>query len=338
MPFDKKVVIELVYRNTGNSNNRHAHIKIYYTKNKRTPETEGRFYTCWAGNAQPAIGSPHVLLNTRGKGHFVATLLQAQALHAGMTYFFEGDDSTAVDGQPRIHGTGSEDYFNGGWYALPDRWDSKLSLPLYGCLDYNLPFSRTGGYRLYLTDKISFEGSIYQSIEHGPQGNNIPASYTSLCFYYCSTPPAGIIQPTNELTSVRTPDTLMVYPQLMDVNLRGSISVKSLWAYDTGGESFVFTVDDQSGLGISLNNIPNGHYKLFMDVVKYPEGCEFSLWQRQTQLSGWLPTGSTAKERVKQLYAGDIAITDLQKTVTLQFKTTGTGKNLFLNRMVLVRE
>ena len=52
-----------------------------------------------------------------------------------MTYFFEGDDSTAIDGEFRIHGTGSEDFFNGGWYAMMDRWDGKLSLPLHGALD-----------------------------------------------------------------------------------------------------------------------------------------------------------------------------------------------------------
>ncbi len=87
----------------------------------------------------------------------MGTILQAQGLQAGMTYFFEGDDSASADGTFRIHGTGSEDYFNGGWYAMMDRWDGKMSLPLHGALDYSLPFCRTGGYRFYISDKLSFE-------------------------------------------------------------------------------------------------------------------------------------------------------------------------------------
>lgn len=51
--------------------------------------------------------------------------------------FFEGDDSTYVDGKMRIHGTGSEDYYNGGWYDLPGKWNCAKSLPIHGCLDYH---------------------------------------------------------------------------------------------------------------------------------------------------------------------------------------------------------
>lgn len=84
-----------------------------------------------------------------------------------MTLFFEGDDSTYVDNKMRLHGTGSEDYYNGGWYALLDRWDRGNSLPLHGCLDYSLPMARTGGYRFFLADKMSYEKEIYHGMEHG---------------------------------------------------------------------------------------------------------------------------------------------------------------------------
>ena len=142
----------------------------------------------------------------------LALLLQAQGLKAGMTIFFEGDDSTSIDGSFRLHGTGSEDYFNGGWYAMMDRWDDKMSLPLHGSLGYSLPFCRTGGYRLYLSDKLSFEKSFFHSIEHGPAGNDFPADYTSLGFYYCDSPPEKFMLHQNELTRVFIPDTLFIYP------------------------------------------------------------------------------------------------------------------------------
>ena len=89
-----------------------------------------------------------------------------------MTLFFEGDDSTYVDNKMRLHGTGSEDYYNGGWYALLDRWDRGNSLPIHGCLDYSLPMGRTGGYRFFLSDKMSYEKEIYHGMEHGEVNNN----------------------------------------------------------------------------------------------------------------------------------------------------------------------
>lgn len=339
MPFDKKATVQLIYRG-GNNNQQAKHIQaaVYYTTTKRDAKTQGRFYTTWHGNEKTATGTPHVFVNTQGKGHYVATMLQAQGLKPGMTYFFEGDDSTAIDGQFRIHGTGSEDYFNGGWYALPDRWENKFSLPVYGCLDYSLPFCRTGGYRLYLADKLSFEKSIYQSIEHGPEGNEAPVSYTSLSLYYCSTAPNIYTKPANDITAIYIPDTLTLYPQLLHFNVQGEINTKPDWAYNTGGQSFNFSVEDDAALGIPLEKVPNGHYKLFVDLVKYPGGCDFSVWQRQTKISGWIPTYSATKERAEQLYVGDIEVTDSQTSVTLHFKTRDDAKNFFFNRFILVKK
>jgi len=339
MPFDKKATIQLIYRDGNNAQQpKHIQATVFYMPVKRDANTQGRFYAAWQGNAKPATGAPHVFVNTRGKGHYIATMLQAQGLQPGMTYFFEGDDSTAIDGQFRIHGTGSEDYFNGGWYALPDRWENKFSLPVYGCLDYSLPFCRTGGYRLYLADKLSFEKSIYQSIEHGPEGNAVPVSYTSLALYYCSTAPATYTKPANNITSIYIPDTLMLYPQLMHFNINGEIATKTDWAYNTGGESFVFTAGEPASLGIPLEKVPNGHYKLFVDIVNSPQGCDFSVWQRQTKISGWIATNSATKERVPQLYVGDIDVTDSQTSVTLHFKPNGDAKSFFFNRFILVKK
>ena len=56
---------------------------------------------------------------------------QRRARHDGAAHvFFEGDDLTTVDGELVIHGTGSEDSFNGGWYDVPGRWDGPVALPL----------------------------------------------------------------------------------------------------------------------------------------------------------------------------------------------------------------
>ena len=74
-----------------------------------------------------------------------------------------------------------------------------MSLPLHGALDYSIPLCRTGGYRFYISDKLSFENCIFMSIEHGPVGNKFPVDYTSLALYYSDTPVKEYTEPTNEL-------------------------------------------------------------------------------------------------------------------------------------------
>ena len=340
MPFDRSAKIELVYRNVASSHQSPVQVSVHvwYSTEPRITEKEGRFYANWNKNLRSTPGKPHVFLDVNGRGHYVGTILQAQGLQAGMTYFFEGDDSASIDGSSRIHGTGSEDYFNGGWYAMMDRWDGKMSLPLHGALDYSLPFCRTGGYRLYLSDKLSFENSFFMSIEHGPAGNKFPVDYTSLALYYSNTPAIESAAPTNESTKVYIPDTLILYPQLMDYNIFGKLDVSTTWKYGTGGESYLFTPGADSWLRISLADIPPGRYKVFFDIMKEPFGCDFSLWQRQTQLSDWISTFQTAEERTPYLYVCDLSHLDFINTITIRFKTEKQKSSLLLNRIILVKK
>ena len=340
MPFDNSAKIELVQRQSGSDTETalNVNVTIWYSQDKRSPGDEGKFYSCWNKIMKSQTGKPHVFLDVSGKGHYIGTILQAQGLKAGMTYFFEGDDSTSIDGTFRLHGTGSEDYFNGGWYAMMDRWDDRMSLPLHGSLGYSLPFCRTGGYRLYLSDKLSFGKSIYQSIEHGPTGNQFPVDYTSLGLYYSDTQPKDIIVPTNELSRVFIPDTLIIYPQLMDYNLFGNMDIKTSWKYGTGGESYLFTPAEGSWLRISMNEIPSGTYSLYFDIMKEPSGCDFSVWQRQKQISGWLSASGKTEERVKDLYVCDIVIPERENTLTIRFQTDKQKNSLLLNRITLIRK
>ena len=339
MPFDKSASIELIYRSTGPADNKPIRINstVSYTKQKRDSKTEGKLYTSWNSNKLSAREHAHIFLNTQGKGHYIGSVLLAQGIQPGMTYFFEGDDSTATDNVFRIHGTGSEDYFNGGWYAFPDRWSKKMSLPLHGALDYSLPFCRTGGYRFYLGDKISFEKNIYQSIEHGPENNNIPVNYTSLAFYYCDVPPATFLKPSNSLSKVYIPDTMMLYPQLLNFTVWDNITCKASWKYNTGGQSFDFSATDESRLKISLDEIPDGKYLLYADVTNNEKGCTFSLWQGETQVSEWINTGKQGKEeRAPMQYAGDITIREFYKSLTIHFRTIPSANNLLLSRLILI--
>lgn len=331
MPFDRKAKVELVYRSSPeNPKVEPVRIKghVDFTAQKRDPKTEGKFYAWWNKDVKAATGKPHIFLEGKGKGHYVGTVLQAQGLRPGMTEFFEGDDSTVVDGKMLMHGTGSEDYFNGGWYALMDRWDRKMSLPLHGSLDYSLPFSRTGGYRLFLSDKMPFTQSIHHSIEHGPDGNRYPADYTSVAFYYADAPVSTGTKPENSLTKVYLPDTLMVYPQLMRLTFDGAIT--------KDGDRF--TAKNGGLMRIDLSEIPSGKYQLFADAETNPNGADIEFWQRQTKMNDFVSFSSADKKEVKMMPLTPLVINEFSNTITFHFKKNDAKNSIIIRRLVLVKQ
>lgn len=183
MPFDRSARIELLNEGPAPTT---VTGQVSYTRQKRDAKTEGRFYADYHSEHLEKTDPYHVLLDVQGRGHEVGVILQGKANFNGQAAFWEGDDTTATDGQFRIHGTGTEDFFNGGWYDIAGKWSQVESRPLSGCMGYGKTPAHSGGYRFLLSDKIPFENSIYQAIEHGRSAKDgIPADYTSVVFYYC---------------------------------------------------------------------------------------------------------------------------------------------------------
>jgi D-arabinan exo alpha-(1,3)/(1,5)-arabinofuranosidase (non-reducing end) len=340
MPFDKSAKIELLYTKPTDGTKEtgvHFQCRVFYTGEKRNVAKEGKFYAYWNRDNPVPIHQPYVMLDIKGKGHFVGTVLQAQGLKPGMTLFFEGDDSTVADGELRMHGTGSEDFFNGGWYALLDRWDAAMSLPLSGALEYSLPLCRTGGYRLFVTDKVSFERSFFQSIEHGPEHNMIPSDYTSVSYYYCSRPNIQKLIPSPENIKLYIPDTLILYPQLLNTGIEGYATTETKWTFPTGGLTFYYTIKENTIIRMSLHDIPPGNYRMYLDYVKSPGSARFSIWQRQTQLTDWIDGHDANVDRVEMQRMSDVVITPLNNTVSFRFKTNSGQDQFILNRIILVK-
>jgi hypothetical protein len=187
MPFDRSAKIELVSERTeGPPVELRAEVVTVPVPRR---VDEGRFYAVWRRENPTTKGQPFTFVAGEGQGHLVGCFLQAQGMVSGETPFFEGDDETALDGETTIRGTGSEDFFNGGWYDVPDRWEKTLAFPLSGCLDYQKPLGRSGGYRLMLGDAYAFRKSIRQTIEHAPTGNDIDTDYVGVTYLYLSTAP-----------------------------------------------------------------------------------------------------------------------------------------------------
>ncbi len=143
MPFAAAAQIELVSERAAGTAPVDIEAEIVTAPIGKAPD-EGRFYARWRRENPCAPGRPYTYLRTTGRGHVVGVILQAQGLESGHTGFFEGDDRAVIDGELAVPGTGSEDSFNGGWYDVPGRWETRTSLPLSGCLDYKKPQARTG--------------------------------------------------------------------------------------------------------------------------------------------------------------------------------------------------
>jgi len=325
MPFDRSAKLELIYRKDGNDQPEVSlKSNINYTKDKRVAQNEGKFYAYWKRES-PASGEPYVFLNGTGTGHYIGTLLWSQGKsYEYFTEFFEGDDSTVLDGTHLLHGTGSEDYFNGGWYAQPNGWVERKGAPLHGCLDYSLPFSRTGGYRFYMLDKLPFQQSIYHSIEHGPVNNNRKVEYTSIAMYYADKPLVSGTAPANETARIFVPDTLSFYPRLMShLSYEGNARlVNGNAELDKNSEGIV---------AIDVRELNPGKYKLYLhgkgtNLVQV--GINSSTRSNQLQ--------TPVDETMNDVLIGSTDIMNPQVSVKVHINS-GPDKLIF-NRIFFVKE
>ncbi|MGH7582137.1 MAG: glycoside hydrolase family 172 protein [Gemmatimonadales bacterium] len=109
-------------------------------------------------------GKDYVLLDTKGEGHYVGTVMSVQA--RSPYWFGEGDARIYVDGDtlPTIQGTGTEDYFLQAWGLDPNTW------PYFGTTYLSADPSDLGMratmYRWHIGDPIRFTKSLRFTFEH----------------------------------------------------------------------------------------------------------------------------------------------------------------------------
>jgi len=108
-------------------------------------------------------GQDYVVLETRGKGHYVGTVLAVRT--RSPAWFGEGDEKIYVDGeaQPSIWGTGTEDYFLSAWGL------KRTSTPYFGVPHFDqwgIVGGHTSAYRWHLADPIVFNTGLKVTFEH----------------------------------------------------------------------------------------------------------------------------------------------------------------------------
>ncbi len=144
----------------------------------------------------PTEDRDYVLLDVpSGRGHIVATILNIRARSKSV---LEGDERVFIDTRefdPELHGTGTEDFFNGGYYYTY----GPFTLPSHGVslLEFRDRLWHMSMYRLSLADAWPFEKEAIFQLEHGSSDSS-GADYESVVFAYLLKDQESLVQ-TDEL-------------------------------------------------------------------------------------------------------------------------------------------
>ncbi|MGH3797579.1 MAG: glycoside hydrolase family 172 protein [Pseudonocardiaceae bacterium] len=112
------------------------------------------------------------------------------SLFNGPRGYLEGDEHVMADDVrgPTLQGTGTEDFFEGGWYfnrgpfSNPQNGNSAHELNTPDC-----QFACDSAYRTLIADAIPHQISLHFGIEHGGT-DNMPAHYSTVLFHYGKLP------------------------------------------------------------------------------------------------------------------------------------------------------
>ncbi len=334
MPFDRSARIELCAE-PGLDRTVSLQAEVLFVPVGRKSD-EGKFYALWRRENPTTKGKPFTFIETGGRGHIVGAVQQSQGLESGNTYFFEGDDQTTIDGELVIHGTGSEDFYNGGWYDVPGRWETRRSFVLSGCLAYKKHLGRTGGYRIMLGDAYAYRKSILQTIEHAPTNNSLLNDYCGVTYLYSQD------RPTCDFTLPPADKRAVVDPQrivfatwwnvpIYSFSLRNATLTKtgikgpngrevrflSMRAKDRatfGPHSICFTCDLPAA----------GAYRISLDAVKGPEQAKVQLFLDEAPVGPEVDLYSEQRQPSQIEYVGTLNLE--QGPNNLMFKLVGKNE------------
>ncbi len=137
--------------------------------------------------------------NTTGEGNYVMLDAAGDGQFVGVTFsvfenqwggWNEGDEMIWIDGEPepRIHGTGGEDYISAAW-----GFTRTFDFPLTGLTEFHAwePGSRFSHYRWHLEAPLRFRKSIRVTIEDG-HANLRSDNLFSVAYWYQKEPHAAL--------------------------------------------------------------------------------------------------------------------------------------------------
>lgn len=129
----------------------------------------------------------YFLLDIRGNGHYVGCNLNIDVFERQVNdWYGEGDDMIFIDDEPwppRLHGTGTEDYFNTAFCPKQEYCAPYHGLTVYSGTDEWSWSGKNSMYRFHVEDPIRFRKSIRVSLETG-HNNALANDYSSTAYWY----------------------------------------------------------------------------------------------------------------------------------------------------------
>jgi hypothetical protein len=175
MPFQKSADIRFINKTKEVSD------IAYWVTWKNGANADDDYFFAQHNAGVTAEGKPFVAASIKGQGHYVGTTVAAK--NADSLTILEGDGSYVIDGAPasEFHGTGTDDYFDGGSYFA----SGKASAPTHAVTMKNgdAPVGFMA-FRSHLTEPVPFKESFVFELEHGPHNDRPGAFYESVAYWY----------------------------------------------------------------------------------------------------------------------------------------------------------
>ena len=231
MPFNNRARIEVVNETGQEINSFYFHVD-YQKLNEPIEPSVALFHASWHREIRTPRGRYFTLLEAEGEGHLVGVNLNMQSYDGGLS-FLEGDEMIYVDGEKEasVKGTGTEDYFNSGWYFN----QGEFAAPYHGLIIKDDSLGRIAAYRFHVLDVIPFKKSIRALIEHGDRNLEV-ADYSGTAYWYQKEPH----RPFDKMM----PPALRIPLRVQVPN--GAIEAENLTPRET---TLPFSVEDMSQFG-----------------------------------------------------------------------------------------
>ncbi|MBS1856811.1 MAG: DUF2961 domain-containing protein [Acidobacteria bacterium] len=278
MPFKRHCRITIT--NEGRRRVANLYYHVDWEKRPQLPPGIGYFHAWYHQEIPARPGKPYTVLDVRGRGHYVGTVLSVIQNQPG--WFGEGDDLFYVDGERRagIQGTGTEDYFN-------DAWSLRVSDGPY----WGVPVAEGTGvgarmtaYRWHLRDPIPFTRELRFDFEHAgwtfnPDGSvrsafeERPDLFSSVAFWYQDGIAQGLPDPPYGAArlphgNARQIEVETLLPGVRTEGGKAEVQKEVFWSRDL---LFLRAGGPGARISIPLDIERDGYYELVAQIAHAPD-------------------------------------------------------------------
>lgn len=339
MPFNRSARIEAENQTGQEINSFYFHIDYHKLSQQLDPDI-AYFHAQWRREPRTQTKENYLVLDAEGKGHLVGVNLNMQSYNNDMQYL-EGDEMVYVDGEthPSMYGTGTEDYFNSGWYFNR----GEFAAPYHGLIIKDDSLARIAAYRFHVVDAIPFARSLRFTVEHGDQ-NAEAADYSSTAYWYQTEPhkkftplpQAGVRIPLRVVVPNGALEAETLKP--VEAGVQSSVEGMSAYGADWSNNRQLKVLARQQGDRFTISvPVQESLYDLRMYVARGPDHGNFDIVHQGKKLASISGYSRTVEP------LGSIVLNDMRAAngmIPIEFVVTGkeeksTGYALGIDAFVL---